>query len=254
MPIIDTNVYLSRWPFRRLAGDEPQELTGRLRRSDVVQAWVGSFDALLHRDLGAVNARLVTECRRYAAELLLPFGCVNPKLPDWREELRRCHEDHRMHGIRLHPDYHGYALDDPEVRELVALATRRRLIVQVVAQMEDERTVHPMVRAVPADLSLLAALARATPGTRILLSNHRQLAQTPWRDLAGAGVFADFSMIEGVHGLERLCAALGADRVVFGSYFPYYYFEAAVLKVKESGLDPQSILEGNARRLLGALR
>jgi len=33
--IVDTNVSLSRWPFRRLVGDEPAELVARLRKQNV---------------------------------------------------------------------------------------------------------------------------------------------------------------------------------------------------------------------------
>lgn len=44
--IIDTNVYVSRWPFRRLHGDEIPELITKLRSHDVSQAWAGSFDGV----------------------------------------------------------------------------------------------------------------------------------------------------------------------------------------------------------------
>src|SRR5262249_34048486 len=43
-PFVDVNVNLSRWPFRRLKGDEPAELVAKLRSQNVVQAWAGSLD------------------------------------------------------------------------------------------------------------------------------------------------------------------------------------------------------------------
>jgi hypothetical protein len=57
-------------------------------------------------------------CQANNAEILLPFGTVNPALPDWEEDLRRCQEKYRMPGIRLYPSYHNYTLQTPEVARL----------------------------------------------------------------------------------------------------------------------------------------
>jgi len=253
--IIDTNVHLSRWPFRRLAGDETPDLVERLRKRDVVQAWAGSFDGILHKDIGGVNARLAAECNTHGKGFLVPFGSINPKLPDWEEDVRRCAKDHGMRGIRLHPNYHGYELKDPLFGELLHVVAASGLIVQLVVCMEDIRTQHPLMRVPPVDLSPLAQVIKNHPSIRLLLLNWwPALRGERIRPLAEAGqVYFDVAMWEGIEGVARLTEQLPPERILFGSNFPLFYFEAAVLKVQESGLPDATkamLFDGNARRIL----
>ena len=253
--IVDTNVTLSRWPFRRVAGDEPAALVAKLRKQNVTQAWAGTFDGIFHKDIAAANARLAQDCRTHAPRLLVPFGSVNPMLPDWKEDLRRCQEEHKMPGIRVHPNYHGYKLDHPPFRELLHLASSRRLIVQLALCMEDERTQHPLLRVPPVDIAPLAALLQAEPQLRLILLNlYPQLALEKLRPLQAAGnVYFEFSMVERVGVVPRLAEHVSLPRVLFGSNYPLYYFESAWLKVVESGLTPaqeQAVCRENARSLL----
>jgi predicted TIM-barrel fold metal-dependent hydrolase len=253
--MIDVNLWLSRWPFRRLPDDEPEALVQRLRRLGVTEAWAGSLDALLHQDLGSVNARQVEACRVHGAGLLRPFGTVNPMLPDWAEDLRRCHEVYRMPGIRLHPNYHGYGLDHPAFAELLGDAVRRGLVVQIVLKMVDERTLHPLLKGLPTtDPAPLIGLLGRIPRARVVLLNAlgNLRGEELKRLLAVDRIWVDIAMLEGVGGLERLIAQVGADRLLFGSHAPLFYAESAHLKLKESALTPEQTLairEGNARRL-----
>jgi predicted TIM-barrel fold metal-dependent hydrolase len=252
--MIDVNVSLSRWPFRRLIGDEPADLVAKLRKRNVTQAWAGTFDGVFHKDIAAANARLAKDCRTHGAGLLVPFGSVNPRLPDWQEDLRRCHEEHKMPGIRLHPNYHGYKLDDPVFSELLRLASSRKLIVQLALVMEDERTQHALMRVPPVDIAPLAAAVKKHPELRLVVLNwYPQLPIEKTKEVSAAGnVYFDLSMIERVGSVSRLAAQVSFRRVLFGSNYPLYYFESAMLKVQESGLNPEqskAVLTGNASQL-----
>ena len=253
--MIDVNVNLSRWPFRRLVGDEPDGLVAGLRKRNVTQAWAGTFDGILHQDLSSANERLANDCRRYGPGILVPFGSINPKLPDWQEDLRRCHEEYKMPGIRLHPNYHGYGLKDPVFAELLHLAAARRLVVQLAVCMEDERTQHPLMRVPPVDLAPLPDLITNQPGVRLVILN-----SDPWHDLelsqkltSTGRVYFDISMVEGVGGVARLARQISVQHVLFGSHYPLFYFESALLKVREGGftdVETRAIFQDNARRLL----
>ena len=255
-PLVDTNVTLSRWPGRRLPLDETPALVAKLRSYGVKQAWAGSFDGLLHKDIRSVNARLTEDCRKFGGGLLVPFGSVNPTLPDWEEDLRRCHADHKMPGIRLHPNYHGYKLDDPVFAKLLDLAGGCGLVVQLVAVMEDERTQHRLMRVPPVDVTPLVALLKARPSLRVVLLNwNRGASAAVAAKLSAAGqAYFDIATVEGVGGVANLLKQVPAERVVFGSYAPFYYFESAFLKLRESalsGVNLAAVRGGNAGRLLG---
>ena len=232
--MIDTNVYLSRWPFRRLRGDDTPELVAMLRRAGVTQAWAGSFDALLHKDIAGSNARLAEECRRHGDGLLVPFGSVNPTLPDWEEDIRRCQEVHRMPGLRLHPNYHGYTLEDPRFQQILAHAQERKLLVQIACRMEDVRTQHPLLQVPDVDPAPLAKIS--APDLRMMLLN---IGKPP------AGVPFDIAMIERAGGV----ANVGTANACFGTYAPFFILDAAILKLRESAVDVAT-LDATATKLL----
>ena len=181
-----------------------------------------------------MNARLADECRRHGDGLLVPFGTVNPTLPDWEEDVRRCHEVHRMPGIRLHPNYHGYTLEDLRFQQVLAHAQERKLLVQVVCRMEDVRTQHPLLQVPDVNPAPLANIK--APDLRLMLLN---IAKPP------EGMSFDIAMIERAAGV----ANVGTERACFGSYAPFFIVDAAVLKLRESAVDV-SLLDANATKLL----
>jgi len=259
--LIDTNVYASSWPVRHSWAETPAILAEKLRRHGVVSAWVGSFEGVLHSDIAGVNARLTAACARDGAGRLQPFGTINPTLPDWEDDLRRCAEVHRMPGVRLHPNYHGYTLDDARFVRLIDLAAQRGLLVQIALVLEDDRSQNPALAAPPVQAAPLADVVQNFPTARVMLLNSapRVLGgNTPLlARLVAAGVRFEIATLEGVAGIQSVLQKMPDIRLCFGSHAPYFYFEAALLKLQESALTADQLAAirfGNARAALKAGR
>lgn len=243
--LIDTNVYLSHWVSRHTSVETPGILLGKLRRHGIVSAWTGSFDGVLHTDIAAANARLAETCARDGGGVLRPFGTVNPTLPDWEDDVRRCHEVHRMAGLRLFPNYHGYTLDDARFARLIDLATRRGLLVQIALSIEDDRSQNPVLAVPPVQAAPLTYVMQRFPQARVMLLNSgaRLLAShNPLlRQLTAVAVRFEIAMLETVAGIETLLKRVPNLRLAFGSYAPCFYFESALLKLQESALTGEQL-------------
>lgn len=252
--LIDTNVAVGQWPFRCVPLDGSAALVATLRGRGVTEAWAGSLDALLHKDISGINARLVAQCERHGRGLLMPIGAINPRLPGWAEDMRRCAEIHRMRGIRLHPNYHGYTLADPIAANVLERAAQFGLLVQIAVALEDERTIHPLVNVPPVNTAPLGPLMKRLPTLRVqLLNAFRAVRVGQAISLAAYRVAFDMTMLEGVEGIANLLEQFPGRQLCFGSYAPVFYFEAAMLKMRESVLSDsqlESIRFGNARRLI----
>lgn len=221
---LDTHVYVGHWPFARLPGDEPADLVGILREHGVATAWTGHFNGLFHKDIAGVNERLADTCAKFGNGMLRPYGTVNPMLPAWEDDLCRCHETFHMPGVRLHPNYHGYTLDDPRFARLLDLAADRGLIVHLVAWLEDEPRKWLRPRETAVNLKPLAHTVSKMPNAKVVVANGvRSAADDEFRDLAPLKqVSFDFGRLNEGDDFDQLVAATSAARIVFGSGAPLY--------------------------------
>src|SRR6059036_3013599 len=260
--IIDTNVNLFDWPFRALKYRHTKALVAKLKKHRIIEAWAGSFEALLSKDMSGVNARLAAECLEHES-FLIPFGSVNLAWPDWQEDVRRCHEVHKMPGIRIYPGYQPFDLDHPGMESLVKMTSERGLLLQVVFGMEDPRVHHPIINVGPVTFAPLFKAVQGTPNAKVELLHFSGSSQG--EDLSQfmkePNTVMDISRLEGNGAVGRMIGSVSGlpsahapvDRIVFGSHAPYFPLETAILKLIESPLNAQqlqAIMQGNARRLL----
>jgi len=250
LEIIDTNVSLFQWPFRRLPLDETEMLVNKLQSLGVSEAWAGSFEGILHRDIAGVNQRLADACD--AQPELIPIGSINLELPGWEDDLDQCVKKHNMPGIRLHPNYHGYTLNDPRFTELLKRATAVGVFVQVAASMEDTRTQHAMLQVKDVDLAPLPAIMKDIPGAVVQILNYKPRPPLLVKLAAIPGIFFETSRVDGTDGIAQLLQTVSADRVMVGTHAPFFIPEAVLIRIVESNLsedDLRLLLSDNAKEL-----
>lgn len=236
--IFDSNVYLSRWPFRRLPNDDTPALVKKLKQNQINQGFAGSFDGLLHKDIRAVNQRLADDCKSFGPELLIPVGSINLNLPNWEDDVIACHEELAMPGLRLHPNYHQYELTNPEVKKLFAMAAERKLLIQIAMRMEDDRTHHPLVRIPDVNFEALPDLMKQHDQLQVtILNGMKSLRGAKLTRLTeNPNLTVEIAMLEGVGGIEKLMKQVPYQQILFGSYFPFFYLESSLNKLEESNL------------------
>jgi hypothetical protein len=174
-----------------------------------------------------------------------------------------------MPGIRLYPGYQTFQLDHVDFPRLIQLAASRKLIIQIVGDMEDIRTHHPVLQVGNLSIDPLVDVMKKFPDAKVQLLywNHRVEGKKLDKLVAETQVTFDISRIESTGGVARMidgdpwdgfgsAKAIPAERFLFGSHAPYFPVETNILKLFESPLNLeqlQAIMADNAGRLLKKL-
>lgn len=250
--ILDCNCWLGDWPFRKLPQTTAAELVELLDGYGVTQAFVGHFAGVFYRDMAAAND-LLLEAVSGHEDRLLPWAAINPAFPGWEDDLQEAAAG-GFAGVRLYPNYHGYELGDECLRDLLGAARALRWPVAIYPKLQDERLHHWRMPVPATDLSALPELVAAFPDLPLIIMGQGVPFAQQFQSLfAGSRLLMDLSRCEGIGGVADLVRTIGAEHVLFGSHAPFFYLEAAVLKLQEAGLpdnDRDAILHRNAVRLL----
>ena len=185
---------------------------------------------------------------------LVPFAVLRPNLTGWEADLDRCLGDHGMCGLVLHPNYHGYALNAPEVDALMERAAAAGLPVCVQAGIEDVRRQYE--RRMVEDLwpEDIGALVRRHPAVTFIVLGLKYGQPEQLGTPLPANCCFDTSNYEALEGLEEAAEGFGSDRILFGTHFPLFTPHANVEKLRCADLPDaacEAIAQGNAQRLLG---
>jgi len=183
---------------------------------------------------------------------LLSFGTLHPKLETWEEEAKRI-KSLGLKGVKFHPDYQDFFVDDETVMPIYERLAELKLIILFHAGIDIG--LPPPCHCPP---DRLAKVVKRLEGARIVAAHMGGFLR--WNEveehLVGLDLFFDTAY--GLGYLEpgqfvRILRGHGVERCLFGTDSPWADQADEVAKIEQLKLAPrdrEAVLEGNARRLL----
>jgi uncharacterized protein len=234
--MIDVNAYLGHFAFRRLRHNTAASLLTLMDAKGIDKAVVSSAAAITYRNAQSGNEEVAEEVCRHR-DRLIPFAVINPFYAGWQDDLKICHEEFGMRGLRLYPKWHNYSLSDPCCEDLIAAATERGMVISIPLRVEDNRQRSWLLNVPDTPLAEIVALVKAHPQARFVLLNGAGFVSSPLgrKDNGLPANYAiEISRLTAVlaNELGQLITNLGPERVMFGTGMPFNYPDPALVKLE----------------------
>lgn len=186
---------------------------------------------------------------------LIPFGTIHPDYVDWKNELIRLQQS-GIKGIKFHPDYQLFNVDDPKMFPIYEKAAQLGLIIIFHAGVD---------LGLPAPYHCtpqrMKHVVRAFPGAKIVAAHMGGYQY--WDEvedfLVGEDLYLDtsFSLHEmSLEQFSRILSGHGEGRMLFATDSPWGSQSEEVERFQAMALPDsvkQAILGANAAKLLGML-
>jgi len=191
-------------------------------------------------------------CAENQHKNIIPFGTLHPQMKNFEVEIDYL-VNHKIKGIKMHPEYQYFYIDDRKLYPMYEKLSSSGLIVVFHTGKDPgpftcDHALPPAIRKLHADFPKLKIVAAHMGGW--------MLWDDVERELAGVDIFFDTSAVYKLlppDDFVRLCKKHGCEKVVFGSDSPWYDQGECVEWIMRTSLtdrEKEMILETNALRLL----
>ncbi|MBG0789605.1 MAG: amidohydrolase family protein [Desulfovibrionaceae bacterium] len=158
----------------------------------------------------------------------IPFGTVHPDYEHIEEELDRL-EENGIKGLKFHPDFQGYRMDDESLYQVMEMIGDRFVCMFHVGDtLPPDRN--------PSCPKKMAALRKAFPGP-VMIAAHMG-GYRHWEyvreNLSGTDVYVDCSSVMDFLDdgqLTRLFKSYDREHILFGSDYPLYDADSEIRTV-----------------------
>lgn len=186
------------------------------------------------------------------ANSIFCFGTVHPDAPDAAEEVARIAEL-GLRGIKLHPDFQKFLIDDPKLYPIYEAASSLSLPITFHVGRDPDSVQVPY--ATPSGIARISSLF---PDLTIIAAHMggARMSDEVEQTLAGKNVYLDTSLSNVFCPPDqfiRIVRKHGSERILFGSDCPWQSPLEEFRWIERLGLssaDRENIYWNNAARLL----
>lgn len=143
MKKMDLNCFSGNWPFHKVRYNTVERITQQHQRCGIEGGIISSCEAIFYQDPYEAELSLSKEL---AGTGYYHAMTLNPTLPAWKDDFRRCVEALGIKAVRLVPGYHGYMLTDDVMGQVVSALQEYKLPLILTIRIEDARStwlLHP---------------------------------------------------------------------------------------------------------------
>lgn len=194
-----------------------------------------------------INDYIIAEVAAHA-DRFIGFATMHPDMEDFEGEFRRV-MDAGLHGIKLHPDFQRFAINDARMDALYSLAQG---VCPILFHTGDRRYAY-------SNPGLVTPVAKRFPELKLICAHFGGYSE--WESVRraydGLGVYVDTSSAFFKLSYEQgraLIDFFGEDHVLFGSDYPMWNAADEIAHVRALGLSPEveeKIFWKNLYHLLG---
>lgn len=245
-PVVDAHAHLGPYARFFIPSPDAASMVAVMDRCGVSRVVLSAHLALVE-DAARGNELTARTTERHPGRLL-GYVVANPH-QDLEAELRRWADHPGMVGVKLHPDLHEYPLDGPAYEPVWEHAARTGTPVLTHtwghSRFSGVELVGPVANRHP-DVSILAGHAGAMRETFPEMMLIARECANVYLEICGTFFTGQW--------LRQMVETVGADRVVYGSDFPFIDMRYSIGRVVFADLPlaaRQAVLGGTMTALLG---
>jgi predicted TIM-barrel fold metal-dependent hydrolase len=253
--MIDVNVFLGGYPWRRVPGTSVSAVLSAMDRIGTKEAWVSHLPAIFWRDPTEGNAWLYETTR--TEPRLKPVPCIDPSLDNWLKELAVA-ADQSVPAVRVDPTFSGNDPVGSPMHRLAGVCGEAALTLMMAVRFEDGRQRHPNDCSSELPPAAVRAVVRSDPRVRLVVTHaDRHFIEEVHFSLTpqeSSRIWWDICWVWGPpeDHFQLLLETIGPARFVFGTGMPLRLPETPVARLDlldfTSG-DRAMIEHGNAEIL-----